>query len=501
MKAEKGKSIFDSDIVVIGTGGSGLAAAVEASEKGAHVIVIEKQRTPGGATPFAEGIVAAESPTQKRMNIEVTRDQLFKNHMDYTQWTLNARLVRALIDKSGETVDWLEKKGLSFTIRGLPGPQPANNSPPPVIVASPVFHIPPDWGSGIIKTLLKSCRELGVQISYQTKAEKLLIDKKGAITGLLVSKDGVPQTLQTKNVIIATGGYSSNKEMMRQYCPQYDVSNIDKLNVRKTHPGDRIRWVGQMHNGDGIRMAFDIGAASDGLGILLMSGPNFVAGNHAWMLAMRPAAIRVNREGERFAAENLGPFISDNAILRQPGQVMFSIFDDELTQNIIKNGFGRISGGKYRHEASGIEQDLEEAVARGSCCISDSWAEIEAWIGASPGKLEATIEQYNSFCEKGHDDLFAKDAGHLKAIKTPPYYACRSYPGFLVTIGGIKINERMEVLNRDNTPIPGLYAAGITAGGWSGSTYNIGLPGAGCGFPIYGGRIAGENAADRSLNS
>jgi fumarate reductase flavoprotein subunit len=365
----------------------------------------------------------------------------------------------------------------------------------------PVFHIPPNWGSGIIKTLLKSCRELGVQISYQTKAEKLLIDKKGAITGLLVSKDGAPQTLHTKNVIIATGGYNSNKEMMRQYCPQYDVSNIDKLNVRKTHPGDRIRWVGQMHNGDGIRMAFDIGAASDGLGILLMNGPNFVAGNHAWMLAMRPAAIRVNREGERFAAENLGPFVSDNATLRQPGQVMFSIFDDELKQNIIKNGFGLISGGKYRHEASGIEQDLEEAVARGSCCISDSWAEIAEWIGATPEKLDAAIKQYNDFCKKGHDDLFAKDVSFLKAIKTPPFYACRSYPGFLVTIGGIKINERMEVLNQDNAPIPGLYAAGITAGGWSGSTYNIGLPGAGCGFPIYGGRIAGGNAADRSLNS
>ena len=383
MKIENRKNTLDSDVVVIGAGGSGLAAAVEASEKGAHVIVIEKQRTPGGATPFAEGMVAAESPTQKRMNIEVTRDQLFKNHMDYTQWTINARLVRALIDKSGETIAWLEKKGLSFTIRGLTGPvAPQKNSSLPVIMMRPVFHIPPNWGSGIIKTLLKSCSELGVQMSYQTEAEKLLTDKKGAITGLVVSKERLQQTLHTRNIIIATGGYSSNKEMMRKYCPQYDVSNIDKLSVRKTHPGDRIRWVGEMHNGDGIRMAFDIGAASDGLGILLMNGPNFVAGNHAWMLAMRPGAIRVNKEGERFAAENLGPFVSDNATLRQPGQVMFSIFDDAFKQNIIKNGFGLISGGKYRHEASGIEQDLQAAVARGSCCISNSWAEIAEWIGA-----------------------------------------------------------------------------------------------------------------------
>jgi fumarate reductase flavoprotein subunit len=502
MKSENNKNTFDSDVVVIGSGGSGLAAAVEASEKGARVIVVEKERKAGGATHFAEGIVAAESPTQKRMNINVTREKLFKNHMDYTHWTLNARLVRALIDKSGETVAWLEKKGLSFTLRTLHGPVTSDkNNNFPVNLMPPVFHIPPNWGTGIIKVLLKSCDELGVHVLYQTKAEKLLTDKKGAITGVLVSKEGLQQTLYTKNVIIATGGYSSNKELMRKYCPQYDVSNIDKLSVKGTHPGDRIRWVGRMHNGDGIQMAFEIGAASDGLGILLMNGPNFVAGNHAWMLAMNSGAIRVNSEGERFAAETLGPFISDNATLRQPGQVMFSIFDDAFKQNIIKNGFGPVSGGKYRHEASGIEQDLQAAVDRGSCCISDSWAEIAKWIGALPEKLKATIKEYNSFCEKGHDDLFAKDARFLETIKTPPFYACRCYPGFLVTIGGIKINHRMEVLKQDNTPIPGLYAVGITAGGWSGSTYNIGLPGAGCGFPVYGGRIAGENAANRIFNS
>jgi fumarate reductase flavoprotein subunit len=198
MKLKKRENTLDIDVVVIGSGGSGLAAAVEAAERGARVIVIEKQRKAGGATPYGEGIVAAESPTQKRMNIEVTRDQLFKHHMDYTQWTINARLVRALIDKSGETVDWLEKKGLSFNLRGLARPDaPPKNSYPSVINSLPVFHCPPNWGMGIIQTLLKSCRELGVQISYQTKAEKLLTDKNGAVTGLVVSKDGL-ETAATK---------------------------------------------------------------------------------------------------------------------------------------------------------------------------------------------------------------------------------------------------------------------------------------------------------------
>ncbi|HEX7475465.1 MAG TPA: FAD-binding protein, partial [Dehalococcoidales bacterium] len=438
----------------------------------------------------------------KRMNVTITRDQLFRNHMDYTHWTINPRLVRALIDKSGETIGWLEEKGLPFVLRGLHETRaPSKETNRPAFQLPPVFHNPPNWGMGIIKTLLKSCNELGVRVLYRTRAEKLITNRKGEVIGVMVKNANGEQSLQAKNVIIATGGYSSSKELMQKYCPQYDYSNIEKLSVKATHPGDRIRWVGQMHTGDGIKMAFEIGAASDGLGILLMNGPNFVAGNHAWMLAMNAGAMRVNAEGERFTAENLGPFVSDNITLRQPGQVMYSVFDNAFKENIIKNGFGPISGGKYRHEASGIEDDLKAAIARGSCCVSDSWAEIAKWIGAKPETLESTVEEYNGFCDKGHDDLFAKDAIFLKAFRTPPFYACRCYPGFLVTIGGIKINHRMEVVKPDNSPIPGLYAVGITTGGWSGATYNIGLPGAGCGFPIYAGRIAGENAAAGRLNS
>ncbi|MBN1188834.1 MAG: FAD-dependent oxidoreductase [Dehalococcoidales bacterium] len=501
MKSENENNPPEADIVVIGAGGAGLAAAVAAAEKGVSVLVMEKERKAGGATPFAEGIVAAESPTQKRANIQITRDQLFRNHMDYTHWTLNARLVRALIDKSSDTVAWLENMGLSFTLRGLHGsnaPDRPNNQMANLM--PPVFHIPPEWGTGIIKVLLKKCNELGVRFLYRTRVEKLLTDKTGAVSGVVVTSEGDKRTIYARSAIIATGGYSSSKELMRKYCPQYDVNNIDKLNVKGTHPGDRIRWLRQMHTGDGILMAFEIGAADEGLGNLLMNGPNFVAGNHAWMLAMNAGAIRVNTDGERFAAENLGPFVSDNTTIRQPGQVMFSIFDNAFKDNIVKNGFGPISGGKYPHEASGIEKDLAEAVARGSCHVSDSWDDIAGWMGAPPQKLKATITEYNSFCEKGHDDSFAKDAMFLKAIKTPPYYACRSYPGFLVTIGGIRVNHRMEVLKKDNTPIPCLYAAGITTGGWSGTTYNIGLPGAGCGFPVYGGRIAGENAVESIKN-
>ena len=117
---------FESDIVVIGAGGGGLAAAVTAAEKGAKVIVLEKGNMPGGSTLFAEGPFAAESPTQKRLNIQCTNDELYNKQMYYNHWTLNAKQVRKVIDKSGDTIRWLEEKGIEFYLADdVSQPEPA----------------------------------------------------------------------------------------------------------------------------------------------------------------------------------------------------------------------------------------------------------------------------------------------------------------------------------------------------------------------------------------
>jgi fumarate reductase flavoprotein subunit len=141
---------------------------------------------------------------------------------------------------------------------------------------------------------------------------------------------------------------------------------------------------------------------------------------------------------------------------------------------------------------------LKSAAKRGNIKISDSWGEIAAWIGAKSEVLKATIDEYNSFCDKGHDN-FAKDPRYLTALRNPTYYALRCYPRFLGTIGGIKINHHMEVLNKEDEPIPGVYAAGIDAGGWEPEVYNARLSGHAFGFPLNSGRIAGENAVEYVL--
>jgi len=126
--------------------------------------------------------------------------------------------------------------------------------------------------------------------------------------------------------------------------------------------------------------------------------------------------------------------------------------------------------------------------------IADSWDEIAAWIGADAKALKRTIDEYNLSCERGYDPIFAKERRHLVPLRTPPYYAIRCGVDYLDTIGGIKINERMEVLDKHGKAIPGLYAAGIDTGGWVEDTYCIRLSGMTFAFAINSGRIAAENA-------
>ena len=136
---------------------------------------------------------------------------------------------------------------------------------------------------------------------------------------------------------------------------------------------------------------------------------------------------------------------------------------------------------------------------QGRLKTADSWDEIARGIEVNPSRLKATIKEYNSDCDRGRDHLFAKGIEHLKPLRHPPFYAIRGRLGHLSTLGGIKINYRMEVLNKEDKPIKGLYAGGNDAGGFSGSTYNVHLAGTGSGFALNSGRIAGENATKYAL--
>ncbi len=475
---------LQANIVVIGGGGSGLAAAVAAAEAGVkNIIVLEARHEVGGNAVFPEGIFAAESRVQKRLAIDARKDEMFKLAMSFAHWKTNPRLVRALVDKSGDTIRWLESKGVEFAgiIHHYPNQVPL------------VYHIispPGRTGSAVVEALRKSCTDLGVRLLCGTEAKRLLTDEKGKVTGVLATTEGKEVSFSTKNVIISTGGFAGNTELLKKYVPSYNEEEIHNI--------------GLPHKGDGLRMATEIGAATEGMVTLEMFGP--APAGPLWPFSIypiisRPNTIWVNRNGERFADETVTFIFSEaaNAIYRQPRKTSYTVFDESIKQSIIEEGLtphDEISlGNAAKSWPAGLDDDLQSQVGKGLVKISRSWSGIAEFIGATRDVLQHTIDEYNSFCDHGHDEVFAKDREYLMPLRTPPYYAIKCGLGLVTTHGGIKINHRMEVLNLQDIPIRGLYAAGVETGGTDADTYNVLLSGHSFGFTINSGRIAGENAA------
>jgi len=463
----------NSQIIVIGGGGGGLTAALEAAEKGGRVVVVEKRRALGGNTTMAAVLFGAETPFQKRMKIDIPRDWAFKTAMGYAHWKIDPRLVRAFIDKTGDTIHWLEEKGLEF--EDMPNYYPSQ--------VPRVFHFMKGHGAALIKTLTKRCKDMGVKFLYQTTAKKILKNKKKEVTGILAVTKDKELRIPGKSVIIATGGYGGNKELMKKYCPAYSE--------------DMVQFGMPISVGDGLRMATRAGAATEGLGMLQLIGPRFAGSPYVAAIVVEPNTIWVNKRGERFVDESLSfrwPEAA-NALARQPDKICYNLFDEKIKRIFMNEGVSR-GWMKYPTgtKMAELDKEIRSQLKKGEIRISDSWEEIAAWMGVVPDVIKATINEYNNFCDQGYDGLFAKDPKFLLPLRTPPFYAIKCHQGFHGTVGGIKINHCMEVLDKHDEPIPGLYAAGSDTGGWEGDTYCLDLSGSTFAFAISSGRIAGENA-------
>ena len=473
-----------ANIVVIGGGGCGLAGAVSAAEKGARVILLEKNSIPGGNTSFVLGIFAAESQAQRRLNIDLSRDEAFKIAMDYAHWKIDPKIFRTFVDKSGDTIKWLEDKGLKFD--NIPPLYPGHNIR--------TWHCLADKGAGlpIILTLRHACESLGIMMLFKCEAKKILTGNKGEVVGIIASQEGKELTIETKAVIIGTGGYGGNRELLKKYFPSYS---------------EKMVYIGFPHvTGDGLRMAMEAGAATEGLGILMLHTHYYKGSIHINGMAQEPATLWVNKNGERFVNEMLTfqPTECGNIIDRQPDKCVYSLFDDKVLHKVMEEGLlkgvpPRRIPGVCGIRPTNLNRELQSESAKGNIMIADSWNDVASWMGVASGALENTVEEYNSSCDRGYDEIFNKDRRYLHALRTRPYYAIKGYLCFLTTLGGIKINRHMEVLNNQDEPISGFYAGGDTTGGWQSDTYCMLLPGTASGFAINSGRIAGENAAAFAL--
>ena len=276
-----------ADVVVIGAGVSGLVAGLAAAEGGASVILFEKTDKPGGplnAPGGSAGFFAVESRMQRQRYNPLTRDEAFKTIMNYSHWRANARLARAFVDKSANTIEWFEQRGVEFT----------DNSPMGMFTGSHYTqHFVKGGGAALLKVLVDRAKEKGVEIRLETPAKKILKDGD-RIGGVMVEdKSGKTMQVSAKAVIIATGGYANNKEMIKKYTG-FDLGR-DLLVARD---------VGL--TGDGIRMAWEVGAAEEGLGILILNftipGPGIV-GTELDIIKRQPYLL-INKQGKRFCDED-----------------------------------------------------------------------------------------------------------------------------------------------------------------------------------------------------
>jgi fumarate reductase flavoprotein subunit len=473
-----------ADVVVIGAGVSGLVAGLAAAEGGASVLLFEKTDKPGGplnAPGGSAGFFAVESRMQRQKYNPLTRDEAFKTIMNYSHWKANARLARAFVDKSADTIEWFEQRGVEFT----------DSSPMGMFIGSHYTqHFVKGGGAGLLKVLLGKTKEKGVEIRLETPAKKIL--KEGdRVIGVMV-EDRSHKTMQVgaKAVIIATGGYANNKEMIKKYTG-FDLGQ--DLFV--------ARDVGL--TGDGLRMAWEVGAAEEGLGVLIlnfaMPGPG-IAGTELDVIKRQPYLL-INKQGKRFCDEETvtnWPY-AGNAIAKQKDKIGFLIFDGNTKKYMEEKGLDHgATTSIYLPSTKLVNLDarIRSAMDAGNknVFVADSLKELADRIAVDAAALQETVNQYNQFCEKGHDDLFAKNPKFLQPVKQPKFYAFRMVSNFLATLGGIKISENTEVLSKEDEVIPGLYATGNDSVGLYGDTYDLWLPATAFGFAMNSGRIAAENA-------
>jgi fumarate reductase flavoprotein subunit len=315
----------------------------------------------------------------------------------------------------------------------------------------------------------------------------------GCVSGVTVEQAGEGLEVAAKAVVIATGGYLNNKEWVKKYTGH--VLGEDLIAVGNT---------GKL--GDGIRMAWEAGAAEAGLETLELVrvapvGPEFAMGNDIEVVAMQPD-LYVEVRGRRFCDESIAFYDTHsgnaNARFRSDG-FTFSLFDDSIIERVLEDGVDR---GLSIHIPPGykprnVRRELAAAAEATSTEVfaADSVEGLARATGIDPAALRTTIDQYNDHCGKRRDALFAKPARFLRPLVGPSFYAVKARTVCLGTKGGIKVNEKMEVLDEKSEAIPGLFAGGFDAGGMYGDSYPIRVSsGLSSAFALNSGRIAGRNA-------
>lgn len=462
------------DVVVIGAGGAGLAAAVSAAEHGASVVVLESEKEIGGSTQLSAGMfTAADTSVQRALGIEDSPASFYQHYMDLNQWRLRPGLVKRFCEASGPTLEWLIELGVEFPSKI------STNAHDPGLMQAGVEdvwrgHVPKDQGYGLISVLNQQRLGKGIDLFLDNRVEDIVV-QNGQVEGIKIAGE----LIEAPAVVVASGGFAHNSYLRKLYYPETLDAGEDLFIVAA--PGSR---------GDHIRFAESANAALTGQGQGLLMVTSYLQRLHHWQSGFPPRSrIYINQSGDRFMNEDI-PYAVSPGIVRDNGGSVWNVFDEKARTSLPKG---------YAHWTP---ERIEEDAGTGEMLSAQSLEELAAKMHVPADRLIAAVELWNEQLPNGVDPDFLRqtimhnkgDDKTLDPIAHPPYYAARTCPAELVcTHTGLAIDTEARVRDVHGRVIRGLYAAGEAGGGVLGNRYVGG--GNSIANALTMGRIAGISAA------
>ena len=499
-KTANGETVsYDADVVVIGAGGAGMTAAMTAADAGQKVVILESQAMVGGNSARATGGMNAAKTVYQDENefgeaagVEKTLKTAAEKYADNEtitalaktvseQWAEyqanptgyfdsvelmeldtmvggkginNPELVKTLCEGTADAIDWLDENGITLHNVSSFGGASVKRIHRPVNEEGKVVSV----GAYMIPLLQENCEKRGIDIVLNTTVDTILTDANGAAVGVSgTDKDGNTVVVNAKSVILATGGFGANLDMVTKYKPE--LAGFMTTNAAGAQ-------------GQGIEMATAIGAGTVDMDQIQIH-PTVEANTAALITeGLRgDGAILVNANGERFIDEVGTRDVVSAAEIAQPGSYSWLIVDQAMV------------------DASSVIQGY---IKKGYTKTGATYEELAKELDVDPATFANTMETWNSYVEAKNDPDFGRTS-FANPLNNGPYYAIKVTAGVHHTMGGVTINSATEVLKEDGTVIPGLFAAGEVTGGVHGANRLGGT--AVADFVVFG-RIAGESAAN-----
>ena len=414
------------DVVIVGAGGAGMSAALQAKEEGANPVILEKLPVAGGnTTKSSGGMNASETKFQEKEDIEDSNDTFYEDTLEGGQETNDKELLRYFVDHSADAIDWLDNMGITLNNISYSGGASVQR-----------IHRPEDGsavGGYLVDGLLRNVNENDIPIFVNTDVTKINEDN-GQVDGVEVEIDGDAQTIEADAVAVTTGGFGANEDMIEENRP--DLKGYVSTNSEGS-------------TGDGIKMIEELGGQTVDMDQIQVH-PTVIQedGTLISETIRGEGAILVDHKGQRFFNEMETRDKVSEAITELPEENAYLIFDDALADRAKQVDF-------YK------EQGVVES--------GDTIQELAQEIDLPEDQLEETLADWDEAVDNEDDQDFGRETAMDYDLAEGPFYAIQIAPGIHHTMGGIKINTNTEVLDEDDQAISGLYAAGELTGGLHGN--------------------------------